>query len=219
MTLYKAFRPNGRDFHTGTVDYGTAFANGETVKHPSPTVRGKSAISYLSASTVAHDLPGASWPLILWEVEFVGESWKPGDTYVNKRAGVELRGIRAVPAHLAFGPGGEHGAAIVETFQALPYDKRLELWNARPPGHVNAYDRAYSAARALGFGALPARFVLFLCDGSWDTGPGAALAVLLRHSIGQKAGISQADYEALTTPWRTLIGPAHPDDKLPAVNA
>ena len=33
-THWKATRPNGTDFRTGTVDYGAALLSGEVVKHP-----------------------------------------------------------------------------------------------------------------------------------------------------------------------------------------
>ena len=34
MTYWKATRPDGTDFHTGTVDYATALASGEPVTAP-----------------------------------------------------------------------------------------------------------------------------------------------------------------------------------------
>ncbi|MGH9249753.1 MAG: hypothetical protein ACRD0W_09605, partial [Acidimicrobiales bacterium] len=60
---YKAVRPDGRDFRTGTMDYAAALGNGHIVTHPTCTtmVPNKPA-TYLSVSTVpAESLVGGSW--------------------------------------------------------------------------------------------------------------------------------------------------------------
>ena len=66
-TYFKATRPDGRDFYTGTVDYAGALASGETLVHPSPHKRGASG--YWSVATVPTDCTGMSWPCRLFEVE------------------------------------------------------------------------------------------------------------------------------------------------------
>lgn len=54
-TYYKAIRPDGTDFHTGTVQWAPPEGHeGEwTVKHPTATLIGDEADEYLSVSTVA----------------------------------------------------------------------------------------------------------------------------------------------------------------------
>ena len=43
-------------------------------------------------------------------------------------------------------------------------------------------------------------------DATWDAARNAVLALLVRDLI------TTEDYDALTRPWRTAIGPIHPDD-------
>ena len=48
-------------------------------------------------------------------------------------------------------------------------------------------------------------------DAAWAAAGAAAWALVVRDLIGQH-GFTQAHYDTLTRPWRTVIGPAHPDD-------
>lgn len=41
---------------------------------------------------------------------------------------------------------------------------------------------------------------------------GAAEALAVRHLINENTAWNQAAYDLLTGPWRTVIGPIHPDD-------
>ncbi len=40
----------------------------------------------------------------------------------------------------------------------------------------------------------------------------AAAALIARHLVGRVPGWTQTDYDLLTRPWRTVVGPIHPDD-------
>jgi hypothetical protein len=214
-TLYKAVQLNGKDFATGLIDYGAAFAAGATVKHPNPGNVGDSdASTYLSVSVSASDLPGTSWPLRLFEVEPVGELWNPNDPYPHKRAVHELRIIREVPAHLVYGPEGERVRELIEAFHELSFFQRDQMYYGRPTEFAAAWGRVRSAACSLGVGSAPAWFDLELLDVGWYSGLGGALALLVR-GIDPKA-ISDEDYETLTAPWRNHQGPVSPKDNLPA---
>ncbi len=213
-TFYKAFAPDGFDFNSHTIDYGKAFAAGETVKHPRP---GKEVTGYLSVTDDPTELPGARWPLVLWEVEPVGKSWKASD-YKHKHACHEVRGVRQVESHLALGPGGEHVLRAIETWQALPYEERNRLYSMpRSDAWYTARGKAWDAAVSLGVGSDPASFDLGLGDDDWAAGLGGALAALVRHGIDREdIAFTKRDYATLTAPFRKHVGAVHPDDKLPA---
>ena len=46
---------------------------------------------------------------------------------------------------------------------------------------------------------------------AWAAARDAAVALVVRDLIGQH-GLTQDHYDTLTRPWRTVIGPIHPDD-------
>jgi hypothetical protein len=212
-TLYKATRPNGRAFHDANFDYAEALTEGLTVKHPRPHKR--DATGYLSVSDSPMDLPGAGWPLRLFEVEIVGDSWMPGD-YPHKHAGHEVRVLREVDAHLVFGPEGKHIAPIVEKYWQMDDDDHDAMRALRGDYYEfrDAWLRVRSAACSLGVGSAPAGFGLGLDDDCWITSLCGALALLVRGLDPSK--ISEADYATLSKPWREYVGPVHPDDTLPA---
>ena len=97
---YKATRPDGTDFHTGTIRYQV----GETVTHPAKRVRDNPS-TYLSVATVPTDCTGMSWPCRLFAVEGVGRPLKATDL-PNKRCFTGLRVVEELPAHEVFGPQG-----------------------------------------------------------------------------------------------------------------
>jgi hypothetical protein len=47
-TYYKATRPDGTDFRTGTIDYAAALASGEVIHHPVETMVPNDPATYLS---------------------------------------------------------------------------------------------------------------------------------------------------------------------------
>ena len=48
-------------------------------------------------------------------------------------------------------------------------------------------------------------------DAAWDATGDATRALVVRDLIGTH-GFTQDHYDTLTRPWRTVIGPVHPDD-------
>lgn len=212
MTYYKATMPDGTDFHTGTVHYARALETGEVIEHPWPH-RDGDASRYFSIATVATDCTGMSWPARLFEVEPVGDVWTPdADGLPNKRACMALRVVRELDALLALGPQGEQIVALIERRRSLT-SRQIDLLNAAWNATWNAaWDAAWDAARET------ARDTAW--DTTWDAagdaagcpgGPSAG-ALVVRDLIGQY-GFTQEHYDTLTGPWRTAIGPIHPDDE------
>ena len=180
--LYKAVRPNGTDFRTGTVQWAQV---GEVVKHPTSEVAvlGDSS-TFLSVSADPTWLPGSSWPLRLLRVEPVGDLIEVDE---HKRGGVAFRVVEELPAHLRFGPMGEHVVALIDRAARLTRNEASKLNAAWDAAGAAAWDAAGAAAWA------------------------AAGALAVRDLIGQH-GFTQEHYDTLTLPWRTTIGRIHPDD-------
>jgi len=129
MTHYfKAVRPDGFDFHSGTVDYGSALGTDRVVVHPHPGVRIRphTPHTYLSVSTdpawtlVVSNDHTAYWPARLLRVEPVDE---PVDvrtgTFPCKWAVRALRAVQELPAHQALGPMGEAAVRPLERLRRL----------------------------------------------------------------------------------------------------
>ena len=207
MTVfYKATRPDGTDFYTGTVDYAAALASGE----PLPELPGDVAFpgpGWYHLATVPTECVGMSWPCKLYEVEPVG-SVHTDTGHPHKIGTTSVRVLREVDAHLALGPQGEHVAALIERCRSLTGDDLDRLYAAR----VATQDTARIAVRIAAWDAAR--------DFAWDTARDtardaarvAALGLLCRDLIGRHPGWDQDAYDLLTGPWRDVIGPIHPDD-------
>lgn len=202
MTVYyKAVRPNGRDFHSDSVQWApekVKARKGRIVKHPSAYFVGDEADEYLSVSTVPTDCTGMDWPCRLLVVEPVGEVTTPHPHPLpNKRAAVAFRVVAEVDPLLALGPQGEHVAALIERIGRLTTDEahalsaaldvRYAAWDVR----YAAWDAARAAAREA------ARVVTRAC---------AAGALVVRDLI------STEHYDTLTMPLRRAGITIHPDD-------
>ena len=141
MKLYKATRPDGTDFQTGTVNYAEALKTGEVLKHPAKLQRNQPS-TYFSVSVSPTDCTGMRWPCRLFRVEPVGRAIK-NDRLENKRCCSSLRVVEELPAHEALGPQGEEIAALIERCRPLTPDEAQELHAARGA----AWDAARGAAR------------------------------------------------------------------------
>lgn len=71
-SYYKATRPDGTDFYTGTVDYGAALASGDTIRLDSDETESPGP-GWLHLATVPTACDGMTWPCRLFEVEPVGD--------------------------------------------------------------------------------------------------------------------------------------------------
>ena len=195
-TYWKAVRPDGTDFWTGTVRWlpRTPLKRARTVRHQSSTcaVKGDHSTS-LAVSTDPTNLPGALWPMRLCRVEQV-EDIIITDAY--KRQSVAWRVVEEVDPAIRFGPQGQHVGALIARAGVITAGEAEMLVAA----WVAARDAAWVAARVAA------------SDAAWV----AALALVVRDLIGQH-GLTQAHYDTITLPWRTVIGLIHPDD--PAVSA
>ena len=138
MTWWKATRPDGTDFYTGTVDYAAALASGE----PTPELSGEGEFpgeGWYHLATVPTECVGMLWPCRLFEVEPVGDQTL--DTEHPYKVGCrQVRVVREVDGHIALGPQGADVVALIARARALTGDdvKRLGA----------AWDAAWDAALA-----------------------------------------------------------------------
>ena len=64
-SYYKATRPDGTDFYTGTVDYGAALASGDTIRLDSDETEFPGP-GWLHLATVPTECDGMTWPCRLF---------------------------------------------------------------------------------------------------------------------------------------------------------
>ena len=107
-----------------------------------------------------------------------------------------------------YGPQHEQVVAMIERTRVLTAEEVTALgvaWYA-------AWGAAWGAARGVARDA--AWDAAWGADrrAAWDAVGDAACALVVRDLIGQY-GFTQEQYDLLTGPWRTVIGPIHPDDK------
>lgn len=217
-TYFKAIRPDGASFHDPSFMWATEV--GGVTTHPSVGVNvdvvNYGASGYLSVSTTATDCTGMRWPCRLLEVEPVGEVFTPDPAGLpNKRAGLVFRTVRELPAHEVFGPSGEYVVALIERCSRLTPEeaerfyavRREAAWDAAWDAVLDAaWDAAWDAALDAAWYAARDAARDATRDATWN----ATWALVVRDLIGDT--FTQAHYDTLTMPWRTTIGPIHPDD-------
>lgn len=236
MSVYfKATRPDGTDFFSGTIDYAAAI--GGWVKAPGKANPGGyecCAPGVLHASDVPTEvLVGGSWPCRLFEV-----SGRPVAQEGHKFGFRSLAVVREVDAHAALGPQGREVAALIEQARVLTWDEidrlyaaRYDAWSAawnyaRNTAWNTAWNAAWSAARNAARNTAgdtagdTAWSTAWSTAGdtawsaaryaAWSAARYAAGALVVRDLIGVE--FTQAHYDLLTRPWREVIGPVHPDD-------
>lgn len=207
MTYYKAVRPDGTSFHDRSFRWlpESGPVEGHTVTHPTASTVGEHASSYLSVSVTPTDCTGTRWPCRLFEVMPAVEVVTPEpDSLPNKRAAVAWQIVRELPATDALGPQGVQVAALIERADRLTDVEARRLFDA--------WDAA------MGAGWHPAKTAAFAVDDARTTAEDTVWAAA--HVAAGDAGlalvvrdlISVEHYDALTGPWRTIIGPIHPDD-------
>ena len=238
MTFYKATRPDGTDFYTGTVNYAAALASGE----PTPALSGEGEFpgrGWYHLATVPTECVGMSWPCRLFEVEPVGDQVVDSE-HPHKIGCAAVRVVREVDGHIALGPQGAEVVALIGRTRTLTGDEVKRLGAARGAAwYATGYAAWYAAgdaARDAAWGAAgyaawyaagdavrdaargavgyvawdAARDAAW--DAAWYAARDAAVALVSRDRIGHHPGWDQAAYDLLTGPWRSVIGPAHPDD-------
>ncbi len=132
--------------------------------------------------------------------ETFGPQWAAIVALVRRSAVLTADDVQRLAAARVAARGAARGAARDAALDAAWYAARGAAWDAAWDAAGDAaLDAAWYAARAA------AR------DAAWDAAGAAAWALAVRDLIGQH-GFRQAHYDTLTRPWRTVIGPVHPDD-------
>jgi hypothetical protein len=202
VNYYKATRPDGTDFYTGTINYAKALETGEVIRHHLAQQVKDDPSTYLSVATVPTDCTGMRWPCRLFVVEPVGRVYKAGGL-PNKRRVSALRVIEERPAHEALGPQGQEVAAIIERAERLTLDEAKRFyfaWVAAWDAGVAAWWAAWDAAFEAGRNAALCAAWDAAGDAAFEAGRDAVLATLVRDLI------SAEHYDLLMAPWRSAIG-------------
>ena len=225
MTYWKAVRPDGTDFYTGAVDYAAALVSGE----PTPALSGEGGFpgpGWYHLATVPTECVGMSWPCRLFEVEPVGDQVVDSE-HPHKIGCAAVRVLAEVDAHVALGPQGVQVAALIGRCATLTADEvsRLNAARGTTSRGVATRDAARGIARGTArvaawdaalYATTPGTSRVAAWDAALDVARdvalGAAWALLLRDRIGHRPGWDQGAYDLLTCPWRSVIGPVHPDD-------
>lgn len=186
MRAYKATRPDGTDFRTGTIDYSVI---GSTVRHPGRSARVHDDPStYLSVSTEpAETLIGGSWPCRPFEVE-VGNPLDGLSASKYKRAVKSMKIVREVDSTLALGPNGGQVASVIEKIQHATAGKIQALGAARSAARSAARDAGRSAA----------------WDAAWDAGRSAAWDAVWATLVFDL--ISEDQFQLLAGPYILVFG-------------
>ena len=143
-----------------------------------------------------------------------GEGWNDAEGRTEAEVLDWLRTAEPItPTELAevFGPQWEQVCALVLRAAALTLDETKALrvaWDAaEAAAEAAAWDAAEAAAEAV------AEAAAWDAWDAWDAARDAAWALVVRDVIGTH-GFTQDHYDTLTRPWRTAIGPVHPDDEV-----
>ena len=208
-TYYKAVRPDGTDFHSGTVAWlpadGLIPPEGWLVTHPTAKRLGPEADAYLSAATVATDCTGIKWPCRLLRLEPAGRAVRRADdNYPHQRCSLVWRVVEELPAHEALGPQGTEVAAIIERTPRLTPDEVQALHAALDAARGAAW---YAARDAAGYASLDAAREAAWYDArpdawevEWYAAQDAVRATLVRDLIRPE------HYNTLMAPWLSVIG-------------
>lgn len=221
MTFWKATRPDGTDFYSGT----TRYIPGEIVHHPLPDLSG-GAGRYLSIADTPTQCYGMKWPCRLFEVEPVGEHRRV-DEMSHKVACKAVHVIREVDATISLGPQGSEVVALIERASQLTGEEIRSLedaWDAARDAEWDAargaawdaardaaWDAAFHAARDAAWDAARDATWNATWNAAWDAASDAVWALFVRDLISDD-GFTQNHYDLLTRPWASVIGPIHPDD-------
>ncbi len=146
-----------------------------------------------------------------------GTGWNDARSTTWPMVRERLAHIKVTDADLAdtFGPQWAAIVALVRRASVLTADEvqRLDAARgaaraaARAAAEDAARDAAGAAAGAAAWGAARAA----AGAAAWAAARAAAGALAVRDLIGEH-GFTKAHYDTLAGPWRTVIGPVHPDD-------
>ena len=204
MTYYKAIRPDGTDFYTGTVQWapvqGGIPAEGIVVTHPTSTKWEFGHKTHLCASTSPTDCTGFEWPCRLLEVEPVAEVHEHEGCKVSA---LSWRVVRELPAMQALGPQCAAVAALIDGLRRLDAEALARLADARDAARYAARDAARYAARDAVWDAAryaawdAARYAAWAA--AWHAAWDAAVALVVWDLI------TSEHRDTLTAPIRTAL--------------
>ena len=217
MTYYKATRMDGTDFYTGKIDY---------TRVPLPQMSGQGEFpgaGWLHLATTPTECVGASWPCRLFEIEPDNYAQVYQDkSHPHKIGTTKAFVTREIESWKFFGPQGKEVVALVERAKKLSAEdcKKLDsaldsawasAWDsARTSAWDSARDSAWASAWTSAWDSASASARTSAWDSAW-TSALASAGLVSRDLIG-KGKFTQEQYDILTIPWRTAIGPIHPDD-------
>lgn len=152
----------------------------------------------------------------------ITEDWNDEDGRTKDEVLAVLdRDVTEADLAATFGPQWEPIVGLVRRAAALTSDETNALaaawasdaaWDATWDA---TWDAASDVKRAAAWYAAWAVARVAAWAAARDTVRGTALALVVRDLIGQH-GFTQQHYDLLTTPWRQVIGPVHPDDAVTA---
>ena len=202
-TCYKALRPDGTDFATGT----TKPRKGRWL----PRIDGDLIMcqrGYHVSDAAAATLAGGSWPCKLARVEIPDGEW---ERQGHKLVVPTYRVVEWLPAWQALGPNGEDIAALIERAKRLTDTEAQRLYAAEDAAWSAAEDAAEDAARSPAWSAAvsAARCAAWSAaedaageaagDAAWDAAEYAAGALVVRDLITPK------QFAILYGPWATVV--------------
>ena len=212
MTYYKAIRPDGTDFYTGTVQWapepGDIPAEGLVVTHPTSTKWEFGHKTHLCASTSPTGCTGFEWPCRLLEVEPVSEVHEHEGCKVSA---LSWRVVRELPAMQALGPQGAAVAALIDGLRRLDAEALARLADARDAARDAAWYAAWYAAWDAAWYAArdAARYAARYAarDAAWDAAWYAAWYAARDAAVALVIWdlIAPAHRDALTAPIRTAL--------------
>ena len=191
--FWKATRPDGMDFYTGSIDYAAALHSGQ----PLPELPGGEfpGEGWYHVGVHPTSCAGMSWPCRLFVVEPVGLE----HVGAEKAGCRSLRVVEERPAHEVFGPQGVQVVELLNRCASLTAGEGRQV--------VAAWDAAMDAVRSAAWDAARSAARDAARDAAWVAARDAAFALVVRDLI------SEEHYATLTGPWASVIGPVHPDDE------
>lgn len=200
-TFYKATRPDGTDFFTGTVLYEV----GKRVRPlPHDGERRICGPGYVHAADVPSEtLVNGRWPCRLFEV-----AGTPADRLWHKAAFRQLVVVRELDAHEALGPNGREAVALIERAgrltpaEAQALGSAVRVRSARNVACHAARFAAFHSARNAAYSAVITAARLAAWGAAWAPGHTVGIAV---GAVVVRDLISEEHFKTLYGPWSEVI--------------
>ena len=189
---YKALRPDGTDFATGT----TKPRKGRWM----PRIDGELIMcerGYHVSDAPGETLIGGRWPCKLARVEIPDGEWERQD---HKVLVPTYRVVEWLPAWQALGPNGEAVVALIGRARRMTTEERKALAQVRTAtAWTTACGAAWGAAMGAAWGAARDAACGAACGAARDAACGAAMALVVRDLI------SREHFNILYGPWASVM--------------